>query len=125
MPCPNKEMQLDPSLTVSHAPRCWSESDTNPNVSKIQQIHGSSYIFRKSKQNWQLFPLFFSGNHKSMWGGVFHTHTHIVAKKRDPGILDPELFLAQIRKVEARLGKLANIRKIETDEESSSKRLGK
>ena len=35
----------------------------------------------------------------------------IVAKKRDPGILDPELFLAQIRKVEARLGKLAKIRK--------------
>ena len=38
----------------------------------------------------------------------------IVAKKRDPGILDPELFLAQIRKVEARLGKLAKIRKVET-----------
>ena len=35
----------------------------------------------------------------------------IVGKKRDPGILDPELFLAQIRKVEARLGKLAKIRK--------------
>ena len=35
----------------------------------------------------------------------------IVAKKRDPGILDPELFLAQIRKVEARLGKLAKVRK--------------
>ena len=39
----------------------------------------------------------------------------IVAKKRDPGILDPELFLVQIRKVEARLGKLAKIRKVETD----------
>jgi len=39
----------------------------------------------------------------------------IVAKKRDPGILDPELFFAQIRKVEARLGKLAKIRKVETD----------
>ena len=38
-------------------------------------------------------------------------HDNIVAKKRDPGILDPELFLAQIRKVEARLGKLAKIRK--------------
>ena len=38
----------------------------------------------------------------------------IVGKKRDPGILDPELFLAQIRKVEARLGKLAKIRKVET-----------
>ena len=43
------------------------------------------------------------------------THDGIVAKKRDPGILDPELFLAQIRKVEARLGKLAKIRKVETD----------
>ena len=39
----------------------------------------------------------------------------IVGKKRDPGILDPEHFLAQIRKVEARLGKLAKIRKVETD----------
>ena len=39
----------------------------------------------------------------------------IVGKKRDPGILDPKLFLAQIRKVEARLGKLAKIRKVETD----------
>ena len=37
--------------------------------------------------------------------------SRIVGKKRDPGILDPELFLAQIRKVEARLGKLAKIRK--------------
>ena len=37
----------------------------------------------------------------------------IVGKKRDPGILDPELFL-EIRKVEARLGKLAKIRKVET-----------
>ena len=42
-------------------------------------------------------------------------HTGIVAKKRDPGILDPELFSGQIRKVEARLGKLAKIRKVETD----------
>ena len=41
--------------------------------------------------------------------------SYIVGKKRDPGILDPELFLAQIRKVEARLGKLAKIRKVETD----------
>ena len=38
--------------------------------------------------------------------------TSIVAKKWDPGILDPELFLAQIRKVEARLGKLRQIRKV-------------
>ena len=37
---------------------------------------------------------------------------HIVAKKRDPGILDPEFFLAQIRKVEARLGKLRQVRKV-------------
>ena len=39
----------------------------------------------------------------------------IVAKKWDPGILDPGPFSAQIRKVEARLGKLAKIRKVETD----------
>ena len=31
----------------------------------------------------------------------------IVAKKRDPGILDPGPFSAKIRKVEARLRKLA------------------
>ena len=39
----------------------------------------------------------------------------IVAKKWDPGILDPSRFLGQIRKVEARLGKLAKIRKVETN----------
>ena len=39
----------------------------------------------------------------------------IVAKKWDPGILDPSRFSSQIRKVEARLGKLAKIRKVETD----------
>ena len=38
-----------------------------------------------------------------------------VAKKWDPGILDPSRFSAQIRKVEARLGKLAKIRKVETN----------
>ena len=48
-------------------------------------------------------------------GAVVAVVQCIVAKKRDPGILDPELFLAQIRKVEARLGKLAKIRKVETD----------
>ena len=36
-------------------------------------------------------------------------------KKWDPGILDPSRFSGQIRKVEARLGKLAKIRKNETD----------
>ena len=46
--------------------------------------------------------------------GAGHHDGGIVGKKRDPGILDPELFLAQIRKVEARLGKLAKIRKVET-----------
>ena len=39
----------------------------------------------------------------------------IVAKKWDPGILDPSRFSAKIRKVEARLGKLAKIRKVETN----------
>ena len=39
----------------------------------------------------------------------------IVAKKWDPGILDPSRFSAQIRKAEARLGKLAKIRKVETN----------
>ena len=39
----------------------------------------------------------------------------IVAKKWDPGILDPGPFLGQIRKVEARLRKLAKIRKVETN----------
>ena len=36
-------------------------------------------------------------------------------KKWDPGILDTSRFSAQIRKVEARLGKLAKIRKVETN----------
>ena len=39
----------------------------------------------------------------------------IVAKNSDPGILDPSCFSGQIRKVEARLGKLAKIRKVETN----------
>ena len=39
----------------------------------------------------------------------------IVGKKWDPGILDPSRFSGQIRKIEARLGKLAKIRKVETD----------
>ena len=46
--------------------------------------------------------------------GLLPNPPRIVGKKRDPGIQDPELFLAQIRKVEARLGKLAKIRKVET-----------
>ena len=40
---------------------------------------------------------------------------HIVGKKWDPGILDPSRFSGQIKKVEARLGKLAKIRKVETN----------
>ena len=51
--------------------------------------------------------------------------SYIVGKKWDPGILDPGRFSAQIRKVEARLGKLVKIRKVEANQESSSKRLGK
>ena len=43
------------------------------------------------------------------WGGS------IVGKKWDPGILDPGPFSGQIRKVEARLGKLAKIMKVDTD----------
>ena len=57
----------------------------------------------------------FSAYGSCTWYQLGNMHGCIVAKKRDPGILDPELFLAQIRKVEARLGKLAKIRKVETD----------
>ena len=39
----------------------------------------------------------------------------IVAKKLAPGNLVPSRFSGQIRKVEARLGKLAKIRKVETN----------
>ena len=42
-------------------------------------------------------------------------HIFIVGKKWDPGILDSGPFSGQIRKLEARLGKLAKIRKVETD----------
>ena len=39
----------------------------------------------------------------------------IVAKNWEPGNLVPSRFSGEIRKVEARLGKLAKIRKVETD----------
>ena len=39
----------------------------------------------------------------------------IVAKKWELGNLVPSRFLDQIRKVEARLGKLATIRKVDTN----------
>ena len=39
----------------------------------------------------------------------------IVGKMWEPGNLVPSRFLGQIRKVEARLGKLAKIRKVETN----------
>ena len=39
----------------------------------------------------------------------------IVTKKREPGNLVPSRFSGQIRKVEARLGKLAKIRKVKTN----------
>ena len=39
----------------------------------------------------------------------------IVAKKWEPGNLVPSRFWGKIRKIEARLGKLAKIRKVETD----------
>ena len=44
-----------------------------------------------------------------------HVMGGIVAKKWEPGNLVPSRFSAQIRKVEARLGKLAKIRKVETN----------
>ena len=50
-----------------------------------------------------------------MFRDVLAHYVHIVAKKWDPGILDPSRFSGQIRKVEARLGKLAKIRKVETN----------
>ena len=39
---------------------------------------------------------------------------NIVGKKWEPGNPVPSRFLGQIRKVEARIGKLAKIRKVET-----------
>ena len=45
----------------------------------------------------------------------YERSTSIVAKKWEPGNLVPSRFSGQIRKVEARLGKLAKIRKVETD----------
>ena len=44
-----------------------------------------------------------------------HPHVDIVGKKWEPGNLVPSRFSGKIRKVEARLGKLAKIRKVETD----------
>ena len=48
------------------------------------------------------------------WGISAH-NSAIVAKKWEPGNLVPSRFSGEIRKVEARLGKLAKIRKVETD----------
>ena len=56
---------------------------------------------------------------------ILHVSSEHSRKKWDPGILDPGPFSGQIRKVEARLGKLAKIRKVEINQESSHKRLGK
>ena len=54
----------------------------------------------------------FGGEH---WNAKTFLHlTVIVAKKWEPRIPVPSRFSAQIRKVEARLGKLAKIRKVET-----------
>ena len=77
---------------------------------KLPTIHTSFTI------KTQLPGLVAFGKNRDQTLLAFFIHIiNIVAKKRDPGILDPELFLAQIRKVEARLGKLAKIRKVETD----------
>ena len=46
---------------------------------------------------------------------MFNDVLCIVGKKWEPGNLVPSRFLGQIRKVEARLGKLAKIRKVETN----------
>ena len=46
---------------------------------------------------------------------IQYYHASIVGKKWEPGNLVPSRFSAQIRKVEARLGKLAKIRKVETN----------
>ena len=52
------------------------------------------------------------------WEGIISLAlftTTIVAKKWESGNLVPSRFSGKIRKVEARLGKLAKIRKVETD----------
>ena len=46
---------------------------------------------------------------------VTQCYTLSVGKKWEPGKLVPSRFSGQIRKVEARLGKLAKIRKVETN----------
>ena len=56
-------------------------------------------------------------------GVCLSSDTH--AKSEKSGNLVPSCLSGQIRKVEAILGKLAKIRKVESDEESSSKRFGK
>ena len=61
------------------------------------------------------FDMTSTGN--SFWaaysmGGLGRGHSRKKAGSRDPG---SRTFFGQIRKVEARLGKLAKIRKVETD----------
>ena len=53
--------------------------------------------------------------HERVYGRDAEGTKAIVAKKWDPGILDPGPISAQIRKFEARSGKLAKIRKVGED----------
>ena len=59
---------------------------------------------RKASLNW-----------KHLRNLQYQSPVAIVAKKWEPGNLVPSRFSGQIRKVEARLGKLAKIRKVETN----------
>ena len=84
-----------------------------PNSSAVTKVRWRGR--RRSAARTCIIFLSFHSSQFSRWKFFAHCciirPTTIVGKKRDPGILDPELFLAQIRKVEARFGKLAKIRK--------------
>ena len=77
----------------------------------LQRFHRLHFYCHHTSQLWRRVE-----NFQPAQSASISTHTTtIVAKKWEPGNLVPSPFSGQIRKVEARLGKLAKIRKVETN----------
>ena len=80
---------------------------------RLSQVFGkrTSVVIIMIDVNWRWPCATFFDAH---WRILAHIGA-IVAKKWEPGNLVPSRFSGKIRKIEARLGKLAKIRKVETD----------
>ena len=90
--------QTSPEYARLHPSQCWYSAG-------FFSVVGSGYCS----------ILVYCAHAESLPYFHYDKQSFIVGKKWDPGILDPSRFSGQIRKVEARLGKLAKIRKVETD----------